>query len=60
MQGCPLRPHRVGGILCWRITAANGMLLKLLRLIKAYYVPTKMNGRASDDASMSSEVRPSV
>ncbi len=36
----------------WQIMAANGMPLKLLRLVKAYYLSTKMKVRASGSDSM--------
>ncbi len=36
----------------WQIMAADGMPLKLLRLIKAYYSSTKMKVRASGNDSM--------
>ncbi len=36
----------------WRIMAADGMLPKLLRVIKAYYLSTKMKVRASGSDSM--------
>ncbi len=37
----------------WRIMAADRMLPKLLRLVKAYYASTKMKVRASGGESMS-------
>ncbi len=44
----------------WQIMAADGMLPKLLRLIKAYYSSTKIKVRASGSDSMPFEIRSGV
>ncbi len=44
----------------WRIMAADGMLPKLLKLIKAYYVLTKMKVGASDSDPVPFEIRSGV
>ncbi len=44
----------------WPIMAADGMLPKLLRLIKAHYSSTKMKVRASGIDSMLFEIRSGV
>ncbi len=41
----------------WRIMAADGMLPKLLGLIKAYYVPLKRKVWASGSDSVPFEIR---
>ncbi len=44
----------------WRIMAADGMLPKPLRLIKAYYASTKMKVRASWSELLLFEIRSGV